>query len=86
MSDILPESIIFNTEKIGFKTPIRKVIVEDSNVQDILLNGTINKRNLFNERALKRLLDVTISGKKDHSPLLFRILTVEIWFRTFIDQ
>ena len=86
MDDVLPDNIIYDMNKIGFKSPIEKVFAEDKKVQDILLSDSLNNRNLFNKNGLEKLLKLTISKKKDHSRLLFRILEVELWFRTFIDQ
>jgi asparagine synthase (glutamine-hydrolysing) len=86
MEDVLPDSVIYDRSKIGFKSPIEKVIRENKNVQDILLSDSLNNRKLFNRNVLEKLLKSTISKKKDHSRLLFRILEVEIWFQTFIDK
>ena len=86
MEDVLTDNIIYGMSKIGFKSPIEKVIAENKNVQDILLSDSLNNRKLFNINGLEKLLKLTISKKKNHSRLLFRILEVEIWFRTFIDQ
>ncbi|WP_019671487.1 asparagine synthase (glutamine-hydrolyzing) [Eudoraea adriatica] len=85
MEDLLPDNIIYNRSKIGFKTPIEKIFADSKKVQDILLSDSLNNRRLFNKSVLEKLLKLTISKKKDHSRLLFRILEVEIWFRTFID-
>ncbi|GMN12038.1 asparagine synthase (glutamine-hydrolyzing) [Croceitalea sp. MTPC9] len=86
MEDVLPDDITYDRSKIGFKSPIEKVMTENKSIQDILLSDRLNNRKLFNRDTIKKLLKLTISKKKDYSRLLFRILEVEIWFRTFIDQ
>ncbi|NNL01971.1 MAG: asparagine synthase (glutamine-hydrolyzing) [Eudoraea sp.] len=86
MEDILPDYITNDKRKIGFDTPIEKALAENNALRNILLNGTIYSRNLFKKEVVKQFLEETIAKKHNHSTLLFRILTVEIWFKLFIDQ
>ncbi len=86
MEDILPHSIVYDMNKIAFKTPIENVFFQNEKVRDILMSDSLKNRNLFDKDDINKLLKLTVSKKKDHSRLLFRILEVEIWFRTFIDQ
>lgn len=84
--DILPKTVTHDRGKIGFITPLEKAFKEDEEIENILLSDTLLKRNLFDEKVLISLLVKTKNNEKDYSNLLFRILSVELWFRKFIDS
>lgn len=84
----VPEAIIDNHTKYGFTTPIseqfRKVHVGADPIE-ILLSERCLKREVFAADGLRRLIEAHRSGAVDHGPLLFRMLSTELWFREFID-
>ena len=44
------------------------------------------ERKIFNHNKLKEVILEHTNEKRDHSTFLFRLLSVELWFRTFIDE
>ena len=50
-----------------------------------MFEDIIKSRGLFDHNELKKLLKRHSSGKGDYSRLLFRVLSVELWFQVFID-
>lgn len=86
MKDLLPEYVTFDRRKIGFDTPIAKELSENVKLRDRLLNGSVYDKGLFDKKTVQRFLDETTSKQHDHSTLLFRILTVQLWFDLFIDE
>ena len=87
MRGIVPDFILNNPLKFGFASPLVHIFrsTEENSPLGILLSDKCIKRGLFFERAVRKALDEQNSGKKNHSRILFRMLSVELWFREFID-
>ena len=85
--DILPEYINNNPLKLGFKSPLKDLFIpsKSEKIYKILSGDIIKSRGLFDHNELKKLLKRHSSGKGDYSRLLFRVLSVELWFQVFID-
>jgi asparagine synthase (glutamine-hydrolysing) len=90
MKGIVPESILNNPIKFGFNTPISQFFKYKNNLNikplDILLSDQCLNRGLFDKKNLLKLVNDHNSNKQNHSTLLYRILSVELWFQTFIDS
>jgi asparagine synthase (glutamine-hydrolysing) len=52
---------------------------------DLLLDGRLRDRGLFEHRAVARLWDEHRTGRVEHPHRLWQLLMLELWFRTFID-
>jgi len=61
-------------------TELRKYIFS------ILTDERTLKRSYFNQETVKNILDQHMSGKEDHSEMIGRLLTFELWNRLFIDE
>lgn len=86
MKDIVPSYILGNPFKFGFNTPLSQHFESlHSTANKILLSETCLNRDIFAKVGLKRFIEDHISGKKNNSTMLFRLLSVELWFRHFID-
>jgi asparagine synthase (glutamine-hydrolysing) len=83
------DSILDEHVKYGFTTPIgqqfRKDYPEGAGPLDLLRSERCLDRELFERKGLEKLIREHVSGAKDHGTLLFRLLSVELWFRIFID-
>jgi asparagine synthase (glutamine-hydrolysing) len=55
-------------------------------IDDLLSDEAITNRNLFKPSSVRRLVANFDSGKEDLSLHLFQLLTLELWFREFIDK
>jgi asparagine synthase (glutamine-hydrolysing) len=90
MKGILPDFIANNPIKFGFNTPVSQFFKKSCALKikpiDILLSEECINRGLFKKDALIRIINEHDSDKKNHSSLLFRLLSVELWFRNFIDE
>ncbi len=90
MSGLVPHKILYNRTKFGFSTPIGQQFKKPSNGEDgpvdVLLSDRCLARGLFDKAGLTKLIASHQSGKRDHGPLLFRLISTELWFREFIDQ
>jgi asparagine synthase (glutamine-hydrolysing) len=89
MRGLVPNWIIDNRTKLGFNSPIasqfRKNFTGTEGPVDVLLSARCLERGLFDKSGLKNLIDLHRQGKRDHSTLLFRLLSTELWFRRFQD-
>lgn len=83
MEKYIPDFIRESLIKLGFATPLDSLISQSKEVEEILLNQ--NCGGLFNDKNVGRLLADHRSGKVNHSTLLFRILCIKIWYRTFFE-
>jgi asparagine synthase (glutamine-hydrolysing) len=52
---------------------------------DLLLDGRLRDRGLFDHRAVARLWEGHRTGRAEHPHRLWQLLMLELWFRTFID-
>lgn len=86
MKNIVPKYILENPVKFGFNTPLSQHFESlDSEANKILLSEKCLDRGIYNTMGLKALIDEHIVKSKNNSTMLFRLLSVELWFRKFID-
>lgn len=83
----LPHNIIYRP-KASFGAPIRSWISNElkSMVDDLLSEKQVNKRGIFNYPFIKRLIDEDRQGVADHAYRIYQLLTLEIWFRQYVDK
>jgi asparagine synthase (glutamine-hydrolysing) len=87
MQNITPGYILDSPIKFGFSTPLsNKFQPLDSECNQMLLSEKCTDRKIFNHNKLKEVILEHANGKSDYSTFLFRLLSVELWFRTFIDE
>ncbi len=55
-------------------------------VGDLLSESSLKNRGVYNSSYVQELIKNNQSGLQDNSQLIFRLLTNEIWFRTFFDE
>jgi hypothetical protein len=77
--DFIRNSLI----KIGFATPLDKLMTESKQIENILLNQ--KSGDLFDNKNVARLLSDYRRGKDNHSTLLFQMLCAKIWYKTFFE-
>lgn len=83
----LPKDVIYRP-KAGFGAPVRSWITNDLElrIQSSLSEDSINKRGIFNYKAVQKLLDDNRSGKIDASYVIFGLLAIEAWFKLNVDR
>jgi asparagine synthase (glutamine-hydrolysing) len=89
MAGDIPESIRTRRDKVGFETPVARWIGAclESEIRPILLSGRSRDRGIFDMSRLDRLLTPQApGGDRNAAYLIFRWLSVELWFRLFIDE
>ena len=88
MGDILPPSILARRDKKGYPTPLALWLREGlmPQTRDILLSPEARGRGLLVPAEVERLLAQHEAGSADHHWQIWRLLTLELWYRTFIDS
>lgn len=84
---ILPNNIIYRP-KAPFGAPIRSWISDDLRplVNDLLSEEVIKKRGIFNYGYVKKMIDEDRAGLKDNAYRIYHLLSIELWFREFVDN
>jgi asparagine synthase (glutamine-hydrolysing) len=87
MRGIVPDDIIDNPVKLGFDSPLSELFTleGEGTAISVLLSDRCISRGLFYKNAIIKAFKEQKEQKKNHSRLLFRLLSVELWFREFID-
>lgn len=85
-SKLLPKQII-DRPKQGFPIPIERWLQKEAKplMLDLLNQASIQRRGLFQADFVARLMNQHISGYADHSIALWGLMSLEMWFRKFID-
>ena len=84
--DYLPQNIIYRP-KASFGAPIRSWISGDlkSLVDELLSESCIAQRGIFNYKYIKQLIENDRNGVEDNAYRIYMLLTMELWFRQYID-
>lgn len=86
MKGIVPEFILTNPIKFGFTVPLSQHFNSLSCMGfQLLLSDRCANRDVFSREGLLQLIKNHLEKKKDYTTLFFRMLSVELWFRQFID-
>jgi asparagine synthase (glutamine-hydrolysing) len=83
----LPKSIIYRP-KAAFGAPIRSWISKDLRgmVDELLSKEVIEKRGILNFGAVKKLIEDDRRGVEDNAYQIYQLITLELWFREFLDN
>ena len=86
IENILPDQIL-RRPKMGFGIPIHTWFRTDLKdyLKEVLFSGKSLNRGYFQPAALKQFVNDHIEGRADHGYQLWGLLTLELWFRIFID-
>jgi asparagine synthase (glutamine-hydrolysing) len=83
----LPAEVI-NRKKEGFPMPFSLWFRKECRpfVHDLLSPETVKRRGLFNSAYIQALLNEHDAGTADHGNLLWGLMSVELWYRAFLDS
>lgn len=86
VEDLLPRSLIYR-KKMGFPTPWQYWIAgkQLDELEHMLLEARSVERGLFQPDAVRRLFAEHRAGTRDHGNRIWRLLTLETWFRVVIE-
>jgi asparagine synthase (glutamine-hydrolysing) len=87
MEKYLPKDVIYRS-KTGFGTPLKSWIhgkLKDY-ISSVLSKEAINKRGIFDYDSFQEILLKDKLGKEDYSYTILSMLSIELWFKIFIDD
>jgi asparagine synthase (glutamine-hydrolysing) len=86
VKDLLPAEIL-NKPKTGFGLPVARWFRNELSpmLRETLLDGTSERRGLFEQDLLRKMVTEHVEGRRDWSNRLWAFLFLELWFREFID-
>jgi len=86
MRPLLPPEVLVQ-KKAGFGAPADYWLANDLRemVDDLLSDGNLKERGLFDPAAVRQLVDEHRSGRQDWSAQVWQFLTLELWMQAFID-
>lgn len=87
MERYLPAKVIYR-DKTGFTPPLREWVATrlDTWIRELLSPRQLRARGIFDPVAVEKILRANASNRADHGYIIYAILNLELWFRTFIDQ
>jgi len=87
MAGVLPEPVL-RRRKMGFAVPVADWLRHELHdlARDILLGARARQRGYFRPLAVERLLDEHAAAQRDHHTILWSLLMLELWHRTFLDD
>lgn len=88
MRGILPEGVRQRRDKMGFVTPEMVWLKAELGalVRDVVHSPTFAQRGYFDAPQVQRLVAEHQANQRDIAFVALRWLTLELWFRQFIDQ
>ena len=86
MKGLLPDAIL-NRPKMGFPVPVGRWFREQyrSLIDEYLLSPRTLDRGIFNREAVEEIVTAHQKGIRNNADRLWSLLTLEMWFRQFID-
>jgi asparagine synthase (glutamine-hydrolysing) len=84
---LIPDEILWRKKMRGFSQPVTMWMrggLKDF-IQEIILGKRTAERGILNQQFLKRIVEEHMCGKEDRNPLIWSILTLELWMREFVD-
>jgi asparagine synthase (glutamine-hydrolysing) len=87
MAGILPDEITWRKDKLGYPTPLAVWLRGPfkAQVDEFINSPEFRSRDVFDVQVVDAMWSQHLSGQRDHSWNIWRWLSLEYWFRVFID-
>lgn len=88
MERYLPASVVHRSGKTGFGPPLRSWVAGglDPLARELLSPANVKARGFFKPEAIRRILQENRENKADHAYLIYCLVILELWMRTFLDR
>ncbi|MCC5664229.1 asparagine synthase (glutamine-hydrolyzing) [Nostoc sp. CHAB 5784] len=89
MQDLLPREVTWRRSKLGYPTPFARWIrtaPHKNNIYDIICSESFINRNIVPRNTIEFYWQQHQEKNIDRSWLIYRWLTLELWYRQFIDN
>jgi asparagine synthase (glutamine-hydrolysing) len=82
----VPKEVLYRPKQ-GFALPLRHWMRHE--LKDLIVSALTEprttQRGYFNPKGVRRILDEHFTGRRDHSPRIWRLLMLELWHRNFLE-
>lgn len=87
MRDRLPPDVL-TRPKMGFGVPVGDWLRGELRplLHDTVLSSRSLARGLFRPAEVRAIADAHLAARADHTPRLWALLMLELWFQAFVDQ
>jgi asparagine synthase (glutamine-hydrolysing) len=87
MQPYLPREVL-HRKKTGFYVPFRQWLADglDDAMCELLSPARLKARGIFKSDEIQNVLKENRENKADHAYLIYAIMCLELWQRTFIDR
>ncbi len=89
MQGIVPNEIINRNDKVNFAAPGESIWLKaelNNYLNTVLQSNSFKNRGVFDTKKINRIYKQYITGKHSYGTLLWKVMAVEIWFRSVIDS
>ena len=89
VAPVMPDSVTWRRSKLGYPTPFARWLRQEPyrrQFRELVLSRSLLERELMTEESIRFYWDQHQSGAADRSWLLYRLSTLELWFRQYIDH
>ncbi|MCP9236776.1 asparagine synthase (glutamine-hydrolyzing) [Lewinella sp. JB7] len=83
MNGSVPDAILKNANKLGFVSPLKEVFTAGSEAVDVLQSTDARQPELFDRRAIAKLLKAHQNGSVNHERILFKLLGTKLWLNRY---
>ncbi len=85
MKPVLPPAIV-NRKKMGFPTPLKQMFQGDlaDLARDMLRGPSCMLLDYFDQDTINRILGEHIAQKRDHHRIIWQLIVLETWMRTWL--
>ncbi len=84
MEGVIPHEILYRS-KSGFGAPLNQWLKGplNSSLKNLIAENMVLEGKMFNSKTLKSIYDKTMSDQYDYSYLLFSVVTIDKWLKSF---
>lgn len=86
-NEYLPQEIVKRKSKMGFPAPFARWLRNGRGKEEVRhMIYSLGKRRIVSNKSIENLYEAHINNKDDCSLILYRFLSLELWYRIFIDR
>jgi asparagine synthase (glutamine-hydrolysing) len=87
MRGLLPRDVLCR-QKLGFNPPVNRWLMGELHglVSALLSFDRVRERGLFRPEAIRQMLTLHYSGRRDFSLKIWALMMLEIWHRQYVDR
>lgn len=89
LKGVVPVEILERKDKLGFLAPGEEYWMRNELkgfYAEMLQSASFKQRGIFNQKMISQLYQKYLQGDNSNCRMLWMVMSLEIWFRTFVDK